>query len=169
MRRSRRPLCIRFYTRFRDASEPLSPPPTVCNAIRRRIAFAFSSEQGKDLVRQFPQDLWPCTPRDCQVVAVARELDGIEVLAILPVESWQCPYSFYVIHTGVSHHMWAVPGSHRCLPRNSPRGRASTHTYIQDQVSYGTGCPSCINAEIPDRSDTQTLRRVQVVLWPPSN
>jgi len=46
--------------------------------------FSFSSEVGKDLVRHFLWDLWPHTPRDHQLEAVTKALDGINVLAILP-------------------------------------------------------------------------------------
>jgi len=46
--------------------------------------FSFSSEAGKSLVRQFLQDLWPHTPRNHQLEAVTKALDGTDVLAILP-------------------------------------------------------------------------------------
>lgn len=39
---------------------------------------------GADLVRQILRDLWPGTPRDHQLEAVTKALDGIDVLAILP-------------------------------------------------------------------------------------
>ena len=44
----------------------------------------FSSEAGGELLREVLRDLWPHTPRDYQIEAVARLLDGIDVLAILP-------------------------------------------------------------------------------------
>jgi len=46
--------------------------------------FLFSSEEGKDLICQILRDLWPYTPRDHQLEAVAKALDGTHVLAILP-------------------------------------------------------------------------------------
>jgi len=47
-------------------------------------SFSFSSEAGKDLVRQFLQDPWPHIPHDHQLEAVTKALDGTDVLAILP-------------------------------------------------------------------------------------
>ena len=46
--------------------------------------FAFSSEVGRGLVCQLLRDLWPRTPRDHQLEAVTKALDGTDVLAILP-------------------------------------------------------------------------------------
>ena len=46
--------------------------------------FLFSSETGKGLISEILLDLWPHTPRDYQIEAVAKLLDGIDVLAILP-------------------------------------------------------------------------------------
>jgi ATP-dependent helicase YprA (DUF1998 family) len=46
--------------------------------------FPFSSEEGVNLVRQVVQDLWPHVPRDHQLEAVTKALDGTDVLAILP-------------------------------------------------------------------------------------
>ena len=51
---------------------------------RKTNVFLFSSEEGKDLVRQILRNPWPHTPRDYQIEAVAKLLDGIDVLAILP-------------------------------------------------------------------------------------
>ena len=45
---------------------------------------SFSSEQGTALVHQILRDLWPHTPRDYQLEAVTKVLDGIDVLAVLP-------------------------------------------------------------------------------------
>ena len=46
--------------------------------------FSFSSEAGEQLIREVLRDLWPHTPRDYQVEAVSKLLDGVDVLAILP-------------------------------------------------------------------------------------
>jgi len=51
---------------------------------RKSNAFSFSSEEGKDLIHQILRDPWPHTPKDYQIEAVAKGLDGIDVLAILP-------------------------------------------------------------------------------------
>ena len=48
---------------------------------------SLSSKTGKDPVREIFQNLWPHTPRDYQIEAVANLLDGIDVLAILPTGS----------------------------------------------------------------------------------
>ena len=45
---------------------------------------AFSSEDGRTLVRWLLRDLWPYTPRDYQLEAVTKALDGIDVLTVLP-------------------------------------------------------------------------------------
>ena len=47
-------------------------------------AFSFSSEAGEELIREILRDRWPHTPRDYQIEAVAKLLDGTDVLAILP-------------------------------------------------------------------------------------
>lgn len=46
--------------------------------------FSFSSETGQELIHEVLRDLWPHVPRDHQIEAVAKLLDGIDVLAILP-------------------------------------------------------------------------------------
>jgi Lhr-like helicase len=46
--------------------------------------FSFSSEEGATLVRQLLQGLWPHTPRDHQLEAVTKALDGTDVLVLLP-------------------------------------------------------------------------------------
>jgi len=51
---------------------------------RKSNTFSFSSEEGRDRICQVLQNLWPHTPRDHQIEAVAKLLDGIDVLAILP-------------------------------------------------------------------------------------
>ena len=51
---------------------------------RKSNPFSFSSEAGEELIREVLRDPWPHTPRDYQIEAVAKVLDGIDVLAILP-------------------------------------------------------------------------------------
>lgn len=46
--------------------------------------FSFSSEEGMTLICRILQCLWPYTPRDHQLETVAKALDGIDVLTILP-------------------------------------------------------------------------------------
>jgi replicative superfamily II helicase len=46
--------------------------------------FSFSSEEGRELIRRVLRDLWPHNPCDYQIEAVAKVLDGIDILAILP-------------------------------------------------------------------------------------
>ena len=46
--------------------------------------FSFSLEMGQELIHEVLQDLWPHMLRDHQIEAVAKVLDGIDVLAILP-------------------------------------------------------------------------------------
>ena len=46
--------------------------------------FSFSSEEGIILIRRILRGLWSCTPRDHQLEAVAKALDGTDVLTILP-------------------------------------------------------------------------------------
>lgn len=64
--------------------EPLFPISTAYNVTRKSKMFSFSSEEGKDLVHQILKGRWPHTPRNYQIEAVAKALDGIDVLAILP-------------------------------------------------------------------------------------
>ena len=47
-------------------------------------SFSFSSKEGTALVRRLLQDLWPHTPRDHQLQAVTKALDGTDVLVLLP-------------------------------------------------------------------------------------
>ena len=63
---------------------PLFVPSTTSDVSRRRKTFLFSSEEGKDLVCQILRNPWPHIPRDYQIEAVAKALDGVDVLAILP-------------------------------------------------------------------------------------
>ena len=46
--------------------------------------FSFSSGAGLELIEEVLRDLWSHTPRDYQIEAVAKLLDGVDVLAILP-------------------------------------------------------------------------------------
>lgn len=46
--------------------------------------FSFSSKEGTALVCRLLQDLWPHTPRDHQLQAVTKALDGTDVLVLLP-------------------------------------------------------------------------------------
>ena len=46
--------------------------------------FSFSLEAGEAFVREVLQGVWSHTPRDHQIEAVVKLLDGIDVLAILP-------------------------------------------------------------------------------------
>ena len=46
--------------------------------------FSLSSEAGKELIREHFRDLWPRTPQDYRIVAAAKSVNGIDVLAILP-------------------------------------------------------------------------------------
>ena len=50
-------------------------------------AFSFSSEAGEELIRETLWDHWPHTPRDYQIEAVVKLLDGTDVLAILPTSA----------------------------------------------------------------------------------
>lgn len=47
--------------------------------------FSFSSEEGRRLFANYSliDDLWPHTPRDYQLEAVTKALDGTGVLALL--------------------------------------------------------------------------------------
>ena len=77
----------------RDKPPPLPPTATcqtvfiACDATCQKNTFLFSSETGKELVCEILRDLWPHTPRDYQIEAVAKLLDGINVLAILPTSA----------------------------------------------------------------------------------
>ena len=79
-----RPLQVTFSTPSRDASNPLSPSLATFDVNPTTNKLFFSSEAGGELLREVLRDLWPHTPRDYQIEAVARLLDGIDVLAILP-------------------------------------------------------------------------------------
>lgn len=57
---------------------------TTCGATCQTKMSLFSSETGKGFLYEILQDLWSHTPRDYQIEAVAKLLDGIDVLAILP-------------------------------------------------------------------------------------
>ena len=46
--------------------------------------FSFSSEEGVALVCQLLRDLWSHKPRDHQLEAVTKALDGTDVLVLLP-------------------------------------------------------------------------------------
>ena len=67
------------FTPHHDAPNGIYP----CDAICQKNMFLFSSETGKELVCEILRDLWPHTPRDYQIEAVVKLLDGINVLAIL--------------------------------------------------------------------------------------
>ena len=63
---------------------PLFSLSTTSDVTRKINSFSFSSSVGEHLIREVLQDLWSHTPRDYQIEAVAKLLDGIDVLAILP-------------------------------------------------------------------------------------
>ena len=63
---------------------PLSLLSTTSNVTRKSNTFSFSSRAGEGLIHEALQDLWSHTPRDYQIEAVAKLLDGIDVLTILP-------------------------------------------------------------------------------------
>ena len=67
-----------------DMPEPLKSLSTTCNVTCKSKSFLFSLEEGMELVCQILQDLWPHKPQDYQIEAVAKVLDGVDVLAILP-------------------------------------------------------------------------------------
>ena len=55
--------------------------------LRRNFGTAVSltsPENGRALIRQMPQDLWPHTPYDDQVETAAKVLDGTDILVLLP-------------------------------------------------------------------------------------
>ena len=73
--------------------------------------FSFSSGTGKDLVCHLLQDLWPHrTPRDHQLEATTKALDGTDVLAILPTGTGKT--AILIMFMLVLTHMKANPNEY---------------------------------------------------------
>jgi len=103
------PLQITLSTPHRDAPKPLLPASTTSDVTRKSNTFSFSSEAGEDLIREVLRDLWPHTPRDYQIEAVAKLLDSIDVLAILPTGAGKTAIvTMFVI---ILNHIKLNPGS----------------------------------------------------------
>jgi ATP-dependent helicase YprA (DUF1998 family) len=69
---------------------------------------SFSSEEGKALISRLLLNLWPFTPRDHQLEAVTKALDGTDVLAILPTGAGKT--AILVIFMLILKHMKENPG-----------------------------------------------------------
>jgi len=82
----------------------------------RGNTFSFSSEAGEELIHEVLRDLWPHTLRDYQVEAVAKLLDGVDVLAILPTGTGKT--AILTMFMLILDHMRLNPG---CFPPHSRR------------------------------------------------
>ena len=72
--------------------------------------FSFSSGEGMSLVRRVLQDLRSHTPRDHQLEAVTKALDGTDVLAILPTGAGKT--AIITMFVLVLSHMKENPGEY---------------------------------------------------------
>ena len=77
-------LLVTILLPYYDASKPLLSVSATFDVTRNRNPFSFSSGVGEELIREALQGPWSHTPRDYQIEAVAKLLDGSDVLAILP-------------------------------------------------------------------------------------
>jgi len=96
---------------YRVARGPLLSTSTTFDVTRKSNTFSFSSGDGVKLVREVLRDVWSHTPRDYQIEAVGKLLDGIDVLAILPTGAGKT--AILMMFMLVLDHMRLNPG---CLP-----------------------------------------------------
>ena len=133
--------------------------------------FSFSSDAREKLVREVLQDLWLHTPRDHQIEAVGRLLDGVDVLTILPTGAGKTAIltMFMVILDQMELNPGHFPSHFRRFPEEPIIVVVCPTNCLEEQVriyAFGNEFPNelrivysghhlqrGINAETPERSD----------------
>ncbi|KAF9645276.1 P-loop containing nucleoside triphosphate hydrolase protein [Thelephora ganbajun] len=124
--------------------------------------FSFSSEEGTVLVRQVLQDLWPHTPRDYQLEAVTKALDGTDILVILPTGAGKT--AILTMFMVILNHMKENPGEYLEHSTRFPADPIMVVVYptncLEEEQAVAfreAGLTTVvINAETPERSDMWT-------------
>jgi len=106
--RSRAAVTDCHHLSYRDASKGPFLLSTTSDVTRKSTTFSFSSSAGEELIREALQDLWSHAPRDHQIEAVAKLLDGTDVLAILPTGAGKT--AILIMFMLVLDHMRLNPG-----------------------------------------------------------
>ena len=107
--------------------------------------FSFSSEEGVKVIREVLRGLWPHTPRDYQIEAVAKLLDGVDVLAILPTGAGKT--AILTMFMLVLDHLGCDPKSFPPNCRRFPKEPIAVVVYPTNSLEEEQVCPHALGEQ----------------------
>ena len=121
--------------------------------------FSFSSQAGEELITGVLRDLWPHTPRDYQIEAVAKLLDGVDVLAILPTGAGKT--AILTMFMLILDHMRLDPGRFPSHHRQFPEEPVAVVVYPTNCLEEEQVCVHTFRNKFTQRAERYVHRQLR--------